>query len=153
VAAGQVQALVADVRSLIYELRPPALDQLGLAGWLRGLASRESGVTVDAPTEFPELPAAVEVAAYWIAQEATTNVRRHARASTCQVRAVVEAGMLRLEVEDDGPGLGNGPPGLGLATMRERAVELGGTCEIGPSAAGGTRVVALLPCDLRPVGR
>ena len=80
--------MIGDVRRLIYGLRPPALDQLGLAASLRGLATRESSpatsVTIDAPTSMPPLPAAVEVAAYWIAQEALTNVKRHAHAQTLQ---------------------------------------------------------------------
>ena len=89
-ATEQVQTMIADVRRLIYGLRPPALDQLGLAASLRGLAAQETSadmsVTVDAPNSVPALPAAVEVAAYWIAQEALTNVKRHARARTCNVR-------------------------------------------------------------------
>jgi signal transduction histidine kinase len=148
-ATAQVQTLIADVRRLIYGLRPPALDQLGLADALRGLASRESSsdteVRVDAPSALPPFPAAVEVAAYWITQEALTNVKRHAHATTCDIRVFVEQALLRLEIADDGRGLSHSQGGMGLHTMKERAAELGGTCEITSSPGHGTRVVAALP--------
>jgi signal transduction histidine kinase len=148
-ATEQVQTMIGDVRRLIYGLRPATLDQLGLAASLRGLASQESSpgtsVTIDAPSSLPQLPAAVEVAAYWIAQEALTNVRRHAHAHTCSVRVAVEPTVLRLEVADDGAGFTSGSTGIGLHTMKERAAEIGGTCEIGSRAGGGTLVTASLP--------
>jgi signal transduction histidine kinase len=148
-ATEQVQTMIGDVRRLIYGLRPATLDQLGLAASLRGLASQESSpgtsVTIDAPSSLPQLSAAVEVAAYWIAQEALTNVRRHAHAHTCCVRVAVEPTVLRLEVADDGGGFTGGSTGIGLHTMKERAAEIGGTCEIGSRAGGGTLVTASLP--------
>ena len=148
-ATEQVQAMIGDVRRLIYGLRPPTLDQLGLAASLRGLATQESSpgtsVTIDAPSSMPSFPAAVEVAAYWIAQEALTNVKRHAHARTCAVRVAVEPIALRIEIADDGRGFANGSAGLGLQTMKERAAEVGGTCEIGPRAGGGSLVKASLP--------
>ncbi len=148
-ATEQVQTMIGDVRRLIYGLRPPTLDQLGLAASLRGLAAQESSpgtsVTIDAPSSIPPLPAAVEVAAYWIAQEALTNVKRHAQARTCNVRVAVEPIALRLEIADDGGGLTTGAAGIGLHTMKERAAEVGGTCEIGTRAGGGTLVTASLP--------
>jgi signal transduction histidine kinase len=148
-ATEQVQTMIGDVRRLIYGLRPATLDQLGLAASLRGLASQESSpgtsVTIDAPSALPQLPAAVEVAAYWIAQEALTNVRRHAHAHTCSVRVAVEPTVLRLEVVDDGGGFTSGSTGIGLHTMKERAAEIGGTCEISSRAGGGTLVTASFP--------
>jgi signal transduction histidine kinase len=148
-ATEQVQTMIGDVRRLIYGLRPATLDQLGLAASLRGLAVQESSpgisVTIDAARSLPPLPAAVEVAAYWIAQEALTNVRRHAHAQTCTVRVAVEPTMLRLEIADDGGGLSRESSGIGLHTMKERATEIGGTCEIGSRAGGGTLVTAFLP--------
>jgi signal transduction histidine kinase len=93
----------------------------------------------------PALPAAVEVAAYWIAQEALTNVKRHAHAQDCSVRVAVEPTTLRLEIADNGGGLSAGSSGIGLHTMRERAAEVGGTCEISERTGGGTLVVATLP--------
>jgi signal transduction histidine kinase len=150
-ARDQAQTLIADVRRLIYGLRPPALDELGLVAAMRALASREAtlGMRVDvqAPESVPPLAAAVEVAAYRIVQEALTNVARHAGARVCTVRVSVEPTTLRLEVTDDGrgfaqPGIG---AGVGLRAMRERAAELGGTCEIRSAAGVGTIVSARLP--------
>ena len=87
-ATEQVQTMIGDVRRLIYGLRPPTLDQLGLAASIRALAAQESTsattVEVEAPATIPPLPAAVEVATYWIAQEALTNVRRHGQAQMLQ---------------------------------------------------------------------
>jgi hypothetical protein len=89
----EIRAAVTEIRRLVYDLRPPALDELGLAGALRALAAQldQAGdspvaVLVEAPDTLPPLPAAVEVAAYRIAQEALTNVARHAQARHCWVR-------------------------------------------------------------------
>ena len=107
-------------------------------------------VVVEAPDELPPLPAAVEVAAYRIAQEALTNVVRHAQARTCVVRlAAVVLGdrtTLHVEIADDGEGLPSElHAGVGLRSMRERAEELGGTCIVESDEGGGTRVSAWLP--------
>ncbi|MFC4061334.1 sensor histidine kinase, partial [Planomonospora corallina] len=97
------------------------------------------------------LPPAVEVAAYRIAHEAVTNVRRHARATTVLVRLSVETdpagrGELRLTVSDDGVGLPATPRrGVGTASMRERAQEAGGSCVITSRPGGGTEVAVRLP--------
>jgi two-component system, NarL family, sensor kinase len=147
-----IQALLVDIRRLVYALRPPALDELGLVGALRQQAATFATapdaplqVQVDAADELPPLPAAVEVAAYRIATEAITNVSRHAHARTCTIRLVLD-GNLQLEVRDDGAGLPTGyKTGIGLASMRERAAELGGSCTIQPGPAGGTRVLARFP--------
>ncbi|HEX5913500.1 MAG TPA: sensor histidine kinase, partial [Rubrobacter sp.] len=148
-----IRATVGDVRRLVYDLRPPALDELGLIEAIRERASRygvgDEGflARVEAPDELPPLPAAVEVAAYRIVQEALTNVSRHARASACTVRlACAEGRALTIEVTDDGVGLPDTPEGgVGLSSMRERAAELGGECEIVRSWPSGTRVFARLP--------
>jgi two-component system, NarL family, sensor kinase len=148
----EVHASIADVRRLVYDLRPPALDQLGLVPALQQYAARlaERGaldISVSAPA-LPPLPAAVEVAAYRIATEALTNAARHSGARHTSVSFTVDDAKLRLEVADDGVGLlaqgDNRGTGLGLAAMAERAAELGGAC----SAAArdrGTSVVAVLP--------
>jgi len=145
------EAAVGDVRRLVDGLRPPALDTLGLAGSLRahvdGLPAGGPRVTVAAPQPLPALPAATEVAAYRIAVEAVTNVRRHADAATATVALHVVDGRLVVSVTDDGAGFAPPPTdsaGVGLASMRERAEEVGGsvTVETGP---GGTRVRASLP--------
>ncbi len=146
-----IHATVSDIRRLVYDLRPPTLDELGLIGAIRERATQYSfsndglHVFVIAPDQLPTLPAAVEVAAYRIAQEALTNVARHAQAQTCRVSITLD-GALQLEVNDDGIGLASErPTGIGLTTMRERAVELGGTCTVEPAIPAGTRVLARLP--------
>jgi len=143
------QEAVADVRRLVYALRPPALDALGLVGALRSHASRLEGglrVEVEAPEELPPLPAAVEVAAYRIALEAMTNAARHADAKNCAVRLSLDDRAMELVVADDGRGIGaDRGAGVGLHSMRERAEELGGTFAVGPGPAGGTRVEVRLP--------
>jgi signal transduction histidine kinase len=154
-----MEAALAEIRRLVYNLRPPALDELGLAGAIREAAAQygtrraeESSdkakrlhLSVDAPERLPSLPAAVEVAAYRIAQEALTNVVRHAGARRCVIRLSL-GGALELEITDDGMGLpADHPAGVGLTSMRERAAELGGTCAIEALPGGGTRVLARLP--------
>jgi signal transduction histidine kinase len=145
-----MEVAIAEVRRLVYDLRPPALDELGLVGAIRETAARYEAqglsVTVEAPAGMPSLPAAVEVAAYRIAQEAVTNVVRHARADSCLVRLSPEKDALEVEVFDDGVGLPEDrAPGVGLHSMRERAGELGGACKIESMPSGGTRVLARLP--------
>ncbi len=146
--ADQAQGAIADIRRLVHALRPPALDELGLAGALRQHAAGSVGlrVEVEAPAALPPLPAAVEVAAYRIALEAVTNAARHARARRSVVRLAFEGTTLQVEVADDGIGLPAArTPGVGLAAMRERAAELGGTLTVEALPGGGTRVAAALP--------
>jgi two-component system NarL family sensor kinase len=141
-----LQAL-ADIRRLVYDLRPPALDDLGLVSALRELGRRFGNlrVTIDADARFDDLPAALEVAIYRIASEAITNAARHANATTCDVSLSYD-GALAVEVRDDGDGLPDAPrAGIGMSSMRERASELGGTCSIASAEGGGTIVHARLP--------
>jgi signal transduction histidine kinase len=145
-----MQATVADIRRLVYDLRPPALDELGLLSALREQAMHYSQfnglhISLEAPERLPELSAAVEVAAYRIALEALTNVARHAQAHTCHIRLSCANG-LDLEIVDDGLGLPKGHrTGVGMSSMRERAAELGGFCVIEARATAGTRVWTHLP--------
>ncbi|WP_328305419.1 sensor histidine kinase [Actinomycetospora sp. NBC_00405] len=140
-----------DVRRLVYALRPPALDELGLVGALRrhvdGLGGDAVTVTVHEDGDLPPLSAAVEAAAYRITVEAVTNAVRHAAASHVDVR-ITNNGALELAVTDDGvppaPSTGSWTPGVGLTSMRERVAELGGTLDAGPVRGGG-RVTARLP--------
>ena len=100
---------------------------------------------MDAPAELPVLPAAVEVAAYRIVQEALENVSKHSQARHCVIRFMNHNG-LKIEITDDGIGLPPDiTPGVGLRSMRERAEELGGSCVIERCVDGGTRVLAHLP--------
>ena len=153
----QTQQMVADIRRLVYELRPPALDELGLLEALRAHVAQMNGmngrlrISIDAaPEPLPALPAAIEVAAYRIALEGVTNVIRHAQAQDCRMEFVVteaeQLPCLTLTITDDGLGLpAQFQSGLGLISMRERAEELGGKCEIVSDSQGGTRVTAVLP--------
>jgi signal transduction histidine kinase len=150
-----LRAAVGEVRRIVYGLRPPALDELGLVAAIgqRAAAFSNPGqqgatglrVQVEAPDHLPPLPAAVEVAAYRIVQEALMNVARHAQARTCTIRLALDAGLL-VEVTDDGLGLKDAyQAGVGLRSMRERATELGGRCLIEGRNGAGTRVMAWLP--------
>lgn len=153
--APRINAVVGDVRALVHELRPPTLDELGLVAAVRELADRLSGATrVEvAAGDLGPLPAAVEVATYRIAGEAVTNAVRHARARAVVVSLVREDGCLLIEVRDDGAGLGGSSgPGVGLASMRARAEELGGTFSL-MSNGTGTAVVARLPLHEAPDDR
>jgi two-component system NarL family sensor kinase len=149
----QMQGVLTDIRRIAYDLRPPALDELGLVGALKEhIASHNQvqglQITLEAPETPPPLPAAVEVAAYRIALEAITNVSRHAKARHCSVRLSL-VGDLCLEVIDDGRGLPDEVrAGVGLISMRERAEELGGTCRTEALPQGGTEVMARLPVSI-----
>jgi signal transduction histidine kinase len=156
----QNQETVADIRRLVHELRPPALDELGVIGALEAQGGRLNNrdslqirITAE-PNPLPPLPAAVEVAAYRIALEAMTNVVKHAGAEKCAIRLrIADCGLriadgdhLRIQIEDDGKGIaGDYTPGVGLGSMRERAEELGGVLEVRSGANEGTRVTAVLP--------
>jgi signal transduction histidine kinase len=146
---------VIKLRNLSLLLRPPQLDSLGLEAALRGqvaLLSRNSRLSIGleiAPID-GRLPADVELACFRIAQEALTNVARHAGAGSVEVAVEIEqaggARALVLRVSDDGRGIDPArPSGLGLLTMRERAAQLGGTVTIAARPEGGTTVRATLP--------
>ena len=147
------RAALADVRRLVDNLRPPALDELGLVGALRQRADqlswRADGASVkvrlDVPDQVPALPAAIEVATYRIATEALTNVVRHSRATGALVQLRC-ADRLEVSITDNGPPNGRWAPGVGLHAMRERAAELGGSFQAGPTPAGG-QVVASFPLN------
>ena len=145
---------VDDIRRLVYDLRPPSLDELGLVAALQQQTERVSvrtpglEVLVDAPHSLPRLSAATEVAAYRIAMEAVSNTVRHGHATHCEVQLRADAGLLRLEVTDDGVGIAEGTrPGVGIAAMRERAAEIGGECRVDMCGPPGSRTVALLPVE------
>jgi len=146
---GDLEVILSDVRRLVYNLRPPALDELGLIGAIREAAAQYGSnglkISIDTPEILPALPAAVEVATYRIVQEGLTNVVRYAHARNCNVLLLIDD-ELRLELSDDGVGLPvNRTAGVGLSSMRERAAELGGECSVEAYPTGGTRVLARLP--------
>ncbi|MAU01387.1 MAG: hypothetical protein CL608_29965 [Anaerolineaceae bacterium] len=142
------QNAIKEIRQVVEGLRPPSLDQLGLLSALQEfVAQNDNGhmqITIQAAEELPNLPAALEVAAYRILTEAITNVMRHAQAQTCQVHLTVNE-QLTLTIMDDGIGLPTAlPTGVGFLSMRERAEELGGTFKV-ISNEGQTLVTAVLP--------
>jgi signal transduction histidine kinase len=147
---GETQAVIGDLRQLVYGLRPPALDELGLVSALREHVARLPAqgllIEVDAPETALGLPAAVEIAAYRIALEALTNVIRHAHARSCRIRLTPSLDLLTVEVSDDGAGLpADYKPGVGVSTMRERAAELGGSCAITQRPSRGVQILVQLP--------
>jgi signal transduction histidine kinase len=148
-AREQTQAAVADVRRLVRGLRPPMLEDLGLAAALRAHADRLGPLEVEfeLPRSPMTLPAAVELALYRIATEALTNVVRHAQARHCRVCLYTDGNEVALTIVDDGHGVAAGAaPGVGLRSMRERAAELGGRVEFAPGPSGGLAVDVRLPC-------
>jgi signal transduction histidine kinase len=144
------------VREWSYALHPSTLSDLGLTGAIEWFADRVRAraglaVTFSHTGLGPRLAPDVETAAYRIVQEAMTNIVKHADAASIRV-TVARADRLRVIVEDDGvgfvparPARTNGPAGLGLTSMRERASQLGGTLTIASAPGVGTRVVATLP--------
>ena len=141
-----VQEIVADVRRLVHELRPPALDDRGLVGAIRQLAETQPLPNEVDAADLGALPAAVEVAAYRIVAESLTNVVRHAEAGSARVRLERTATDLIVEVTDDGVGIGEDvQAGVGLLSIRERAAELGGRTDVSCPPSGGTVVRAALP--------
>jgi len=146
----QTQLAIGEIRRLVDDLRPPALDELGLVTALREQAAHYNQlgallVEMDAPDTLPSLPAAVEVAAYRIAVEGLRNSARHAEARRCAIHLRLEDGLI-VEIVDDGKGLSaQAHRGVGIDSMRERAAELSGTCVVETASQGGVRVFARLP--------
>lgn len=152
---GQVKTTIADIRRLVYALRPPVLDELGLVSAIREYTADYQGagdiqVTLTAPQTLPHLPAAVEVAAYRIILEAFANVVHHAQATTCDITIRIEeqkiGSMFCVDVKDNGRGLPEKHrAGVGMVSMRERTAELGGSIMINSSVGSGTWVRACMP--------
>jgi signal transduction histidine kinase len=148
----QARGAVGEVRGLVEGLAPVELEEAGLAEAIRaGAAALGFGTAVDGcrlsidTPQLAPLPAAVELAAYRIAMEALANVARHARATGAWV-SLRQDDALRLEVADDGAGMpASFVAGVGLASMRARAAELGGTLTIDARTGGGTTVACCLP--------
>lgn len=145
----ETKAAITEVRRAVDELRPPAIDEVGLSGAIRQRAASLSTPSlvfeVDSPSTLPSIPAAVEVAAFRIASEAMTNVAKHSGASRCRVALVLD-GTLELMISDNGHGTDrHAGHGVGWVSMTERAAELGGSCTIADRPEGGLVVRAVLP--------
>ncbi len=144
-----IRDTLANVRELVYGLRPPMLDQLGLLGAIADFAAQQEGrvaVRLDLPMDLAHVSAAVEVALFRIFQTALDNVVKHAQASCCTVQLHVAAAAVTLTITDDGIGIGGlQAPGVGLTSMQERAEELGGTFRILPVQPHGTWLQVTIP--------
>jgi signal transduction histidine kinase len=150
-ATEQLSTEIANLRALITELRPAALDQLGLVAALEGLGRRSAdveGLEVELDVRVPDesLDPELKTALYRLVQEALTNVAKHARAARVQVSVEQRPEELCVRVADDGRGFDAAEPsgGYGLVGMRERAALMGGRLEIESSGAG-TTVTAVFP--------
>jgi signal transduction histidine kinase len=148
-------AAVGEIRRLVYDMRPPALDELGLVEALRqqlALTCTPTGQPMDVSLkadDLPSLSASVEVAAYRIATEAVTNSARHSGTDQVWLTIGHEPDQLLVTVRDGGESEGTWVPGVGLSSMRERAAEIGGSIDIS-SNGNGSEVVARLPLDPHP---
>lgn len=147
----QNQETVAEIRRLVYELRPPALDELGLVSALQAHVvqlnhAKDLRIRITArPDPLPTLSAAVEVAAYRIALEGVTNVVRHAKATRCDLLLCLRQSTLHIQISDNGVGLPQAVhAGVGLNSMRERAEELGGSLTV-VNDLDGVQITAVLP--------
>jgi two-component system NarL family sensor kinase len=140
-----------EARAAVGGLRPPVLDDLGLAGGLASLARTLPDVDVELELYEERLPEHVEVALYRIAQEALQNVLKHAEAATARMIFSVTGDVARLEVRDDGVGFSPEPPapssrgGYGLNSMAERAELIGGRLSVRSWPGAGTTVVVVVP--------
>ncbi len=131
----QTQGTIQDIRGLVYELRPPALDDLGLIGAINNFIGKQSGhktkLSLSAPEPMPQLPAATEVAVYRIVIEGLSNVLRHASATEAGASITLKDQQVVVEIQDDGVGIPEDfEAGVGMTSMRERCEELGGTFEV-----------------------
>jgi signal transduction histidine kinase len=150
---GEARDAIAEVRRIVYGLRPRALDELGLVGAvqqqvarLRTADGRFLTVAFDAAHDLSKLPAAAEVAAYRMAVEALTNVARHSGVAEASVSFTLDEGpVLRVTVSDRGRSVSPWMPGVGIASMRERVEQVGGTLwtRAGPDGATVTAEIPL----------
>lgn len=148
-----VDTMTTELRTISYLLHPPLLDEVGLVSALRELAdgfSQRSGIeaSLQIDDKFGRLPSEVEISVYRIVQEGLTNIHRHSGSPTARISIVRQPAAIRVEIQDKGRGMAiekNGTrSGVGLAGMRERATQFGGTLEIN-SNGKGTTVIARLP--------
>lgn len=143
-----------EARAAINGLRPPVLDDLGLADGLTSLARTVGEVEVVVEADECRLPEHVEIALYRVAQEALQNVVKHARAERVNLRLRCGGAEVLLEVSDDGRGMatatavpGDGTGGYGMSGMTERAELIGGRLEVRSRPGSGTTVVARIPMN------
>jgi two-component system sensor histidine kinase UhpB len=151
-AMESVRGSLEEARAVASRLRPEALDDLGLVSALSALAKRLASQTgmeiqLDVHDEFPSLGDEDEIVVYRVAQEALTNVLRHAQATCVRMGLELLDGVVRLSVVDDGVGLDGSTTGGGMRGMRERAVLIGADLEIEPAGTGGVAVTLDVPVE------
>ncbi len=153
-----VEAALTETKTIMWRLRPTAVEELGFEGALRALAEtflRGHGVQVDLHVAAVDhLNPTVETAAYRVAQEAMTNAVKHAEPSVLSVLAGRRGPTFRLVVDDDGTGFDPsaraGTRGAGILGMRERAAALGGRLDLDSKPGHGTTVRLVVPCGQEP---
>ncbi|WP_086827162.1 sensor histidine kinase [Allokutzneria sp. NRRL B-24872] len=142
-----MRQIVDDFRRVTRNQRPLLLEEHGLRGALAELCSRLSTSDIPVVAELPDVvPAVHEEVVFHVAAEALANAVRHAGARSISLRIEVTGEWITVEVRDDGAGIAFGSPGIGLASMRERAAAVGGCCEI-DSGPAGTTVRAEFPLE------
>jgi two-component system, NarL family, sensor histidine kinase DevS len=154
-AVDQIGIEIANLRSLIVELRPPALDEIGLVPAIETLAQRvasSAGLTVEtdialALEDSRRLAPEVESTIYRLVQEALTNVTKHAEAGRVEIALLMDGDAIRVTVRDDGRGFDPGEPveGFGLVGIRERVMLASGHVTIEAQVGRGTQISALVP--------
>lgn len=139
-----------EIRRIARRLRPGVLEELGLISALKALTieiSNHSGISVRRrfDTDLPGLGDESELVVYRVAQEAITNIARHAEARHLELSLTRSHGGVELRIRDDGAGLGDAAEGSGIHGMRERALLIGAELTLGPSPQGGTEVRLHVP--------
>jgi signal transduction histidine kinase len=142
-ALDQAEQANAELRELAHGILPPVLARGGLIAGIDALVSRMR-VPVDVAVAGERLAAEIEASAYFVVAEALTNVVKHSRARTAEVKAWVQDSVLHLDVRDDGVG-GARSDGSGLLGLNDRVAALGGRLRVESPPGGGTRIAATLP--------
>ena len=149
--AEQVSDAIREVRRIVDGLQPSILEDLGLVPAIQIMIAdvrRTSGIdfTVDAPSDLPQIPSVIATTAYRAVAEGIANVARHSRATVCRVHIALREGCLDVTVEDDGCGFDTTiQGGMGLRSIRARALDVGGTAKVESRAGRGTTIAARLP--------
>ncbi|MEH7224797.1 sensor histidine kinase [Bacillus sp. JJ1566] len=145
----QLKDAINDIRQLVYDLRPPILDELGLIFAINEFISQYSQSEINFRTFVPptvsNLPAAIEIATYRIIQESISNVIRHSKATECIIK-ITMTNFIKIEITDNGKGISfDAKKGIGMASMRERTEELNGTFHVISTPGLGLSIQAIFP--------
>jgi signal transduction histidine kinase len=145
-ARAELASALTELREVAHGIHPAVLSDCGLAAAVDSLAAR-APLPVDVDVDLDRrLPAAMELAAYYVVAEALTNVAKHAHADSASVRATVAGRRLVLEIADDGAGGADLDAGTGLHGLVDRVEALGGSLRVESAPGLGTRVCMTIPC-------